>query len=168
MSEELYYVVFSTSAGWIGILGSITGLRRATLPQRTERAVYSLLGDSLKDAVLAPQRFGDLVDRYRAYFSRIRVDFPDKLDLVGATLFQQAVWWATRLIPHGQTRSYTWMAAKAGSPKAMRAVGQALARNPLPVIIPCHRVLAGDGGLGGFSGGLQMKRWLLEMEITST
>lgn len=164
MSQESYYVVFSTTTGWIGILSSVIGLRRTTLPQASERAVYALLGDFLKDAVLAPQRFGDLIDRYRAYFSGHQVDFPDKLDLSTATPFQQAVWRATRLIPYGETRSYTWVAGRAGSPKAMRAVGQALARNPLPIIIPCHRVLAGDGGPGGFSGGLQAKRSLLIME----
>ena len=160
----MYYVVFSHNAGWTGILGGVKGLRRATLPQHTERAAYDLLGNSWKDAVLAPQRFGDLMDRYRAYFSGHQTDFPHELDLAGATLFQQAVWRAARLIPHGQTRSYTWVAAQAGSPKAVRAAGQALARNPLPVIIPCHRVLTGDGGIGGFSGGLQMKRLLLKLE----
>ncbi len=160
----MFYAVFDTAAGWIGILGSATGLRQATLPQRTERAAYELLRPGPEDAVAATQRFGDLIDRYRAYFSGHRVDFPDKLDFDDATPFQCGVWRAVRGIPCGQTRSYAWVAGWVGSPKAVRAVGQALAGNPLPIIIPCHRVVAGNGGLGGFSGGLQMKTLLLRLE----
>jgi len=77
------------------------------------------------------------------------------------------VWQATRLIPYGETRSYLWVAVQIGKPGAARAVGQALGRNPLPVIVPCHRVIAADGGLGGFTGGLEMKRRLLELETTA-
>ncbi len=163
----MYYAVFNTAAGWVGILGSAAGLRRATLPQRTEGAVYELMGDSLKNAAASPQRFGDLIERCRVYFSGHRADFPDELDLAGATPFQCAVWQATRQIRYGQTRSYAWVAGGAGRPGATRAAGQALARNPLPVIIPCHRVLSKDGRLGGFRGGLQMKRLLLKLEIPS-
>jgi methylated-DNA-[protein]-cysteine S-methyltransferase len=160
----MFYAIFDTAAGWVGILSSVKGMRRATLPQRTERAVYEILGDSLKNAVVAPQQFSDVIDRYRAYFSGHNVEFLDKLDLDGATSFQRNVWLMTRQIPYGQTRDYAWVAEQAGRPRAARAVGQALARNPLPVIIPCHRVLASDGGLGGFSGGLAMKRFLLRLE----
>lgn len=159
----MLFTVFDTAAGWVGILSSGTGLRRATLPQETKEAAYSLLGD-LEDSVSAPRRFAGLVGRYRAYFSGREVDFPDKLDYDKATDFQRKVWQAACQIPYGQTRSYAWVAGKAGNPKAARAVGQALARNPLPVIVPCHRVLAGDGGLGGFSGGLGVKAFLLGLE----
>jgi methylated-DNA-[protein]-cysteine S-methyltransferase len=164
----MYYAVFETAAGWMGILGSANGLRRATLPQRSERAVYDLMGDGLKNAAAAPQCFGDLIDRCRAYFSGHPAEFPDKIDVAGATPFQRAVWQAARQIPYGQTRGYAWLADRAGNPKAAQAAGQALARNPLPVIIPCHRVLAGDGKLGGFSGGLAMKEFLLKLEANPT
>jgi len=160
----MFYTVFDTAAGWVGVLGSIRGLCLATLPQRTERAVYDILGNSLKNAVAAPQRLGDLIERYRAYFSGNQVEFTDVLDLDGATPFQRTVWMVTQQIPYGQTRNYAWVAEQAGHPRAVRAVGQALARNPLPVIIPCHRVLSSDGGPGGFSGGLAMKRFLLKLE----
>jgi methylated-DNA-[protein]-cysteine S-methyltransferase len=160
----MFLAVFNTTAGWVGILGSASGLRRTTLPQRTERAVYELLGDSLKNAMSSPRRFADLIERYHTYFSGCKVDFPDALDLTDATLFQCAVWQATRDIPYGQTRSYTWLAERVGNVKATRAVGQTMARNPLPIIIPCHRVLAKGGGLGGFSGGLQVKKMLLRLE----
>jgi len=102
--------------------------------------------------------------RFRIYFSGDEITFPDELDLSGATHFQRRVWEITRLIPYGETRSYTWVAQQVGKPGAARAVGQALARNPLPIIIPCHRVLTIDGKLGGFSGGTEMKRCLLQLE----
>ena len=145
-------------------MGSSAGLVRTTLPQPSQREVYSWLGDSVSRATLSSPHFEGLRERFQAYFSGNRVDFPDELDLSGATPFQRSVWQTARLIPYGQTRSYAWLAGQAGSPGAARAVGQALGRNPLPIIIPCHRVLASNGGLGGFSGGLEMKRFLLNLE----
>ena len=103
--------------------------------------------------------------RLKDYFNGNRVDFPDKLNLSGATPFQREVWQAARRIPYGETRSYAWVAGQMRKPEAARAVGQALGRNLLPVIIPCHRVIASNGGAGGFSGGLEMKRFLLNLEV---
>lgn len=142
-------------------------MRRITLPRRSATEIQQLLGDSINHAVRSPQLYEDLARRLSAYFAGHRVDFLDKLDLSTATPFQREVWGATRLIPYGETRSYAWVAAQIGKPEAVRAVGQALRRNPLPVIIPCHRVLASNGGLGGFSGGLEMKRFLLSLEATA-
>jgi methylated-DNA-[protein]-cysteine S-methyltransferase len=104
------------------------------------------------------------MERLRAYFAGHRADFPDRLDLSTATTFQRKAWEATRLIPYGETRSYKWVAEQIETPASARAAGQALGRNPLPIIIPCHRVLASNGGLGGFSGGLEMKKRLLRLE----
>jgi len=168
MSAESYYTVFETAAGWIALLGSSAGLRRATLPQRSEALAYHLLGNSVEATVMEPRYFADLLDCYRAYFTGGNVDFTCQLDFNGATPFQQAVWRAARLIPRGQTRSYQWVADRAGRPGAARAAGQALAANPLPVIVPCHRVLASDGSLGGFSGGLKMKEFLLTLEAKAS
>ena len=164
MTQELFYAIFNTAAGWAGILGSTAGLRRVTLPRRSDQEVYHSLGSSLSQAALSHHRYEDLIERLRAYFNGDKADFPDKLDLAGATHFQREVWRAARLIPYGETRSYAWVAGRIGKPGAARAVGQALGRNPLPVIVPCHRVLASGGGLGGFSGGLDMKRYLLHLE----
>jgi len=86
------------------------------------------------------------------------------LDLAGATLFQARVWAALRRIQTRQTQSYGQVAAAIGAPKAARAVGSACGANPVPLFIPCHRVLASGGALGGFSGGLPWKRKLLEIE----
>lgn len=148
----------------MGVLGSANGLLRITLPCRSEREVQKQLGDSVSHAVRSPQFFEDFIKRLSFYFAGHSVDFPDKLDLSGATPFQREVWAATRRIPYGETRSYRWVAEQIKKPKAVRAVGQALGRNPLPVIIPCHRVLASNGALGGFGGGLAMKRFLLHLE----
>lgn len=80
------------------------------------------------------------------------------------TEFEQRVWSALSGIPFGETRTYKWIAEKIGNPGAVRAVGRALSKNPLPIIIPCHRVIESDGSLGGYSSGTHRKRRLLEME----
>ena len=144
-------------------MGSDSGLLAATPPQPSAREVERRLGDSLKNATLSEKPLLKTVERLKAYFSGQRVEFPDELDLSSATDFQRQVWRITRLIPYGETRSYGWIAKRLGK-KGARAVGQALARNRLPVIIPCHRVVAGDGKLGGYSGGVGMKRSLLRLE----
>jgi methylated-DNA-[protein]-cysteine S-methyltransferase len=89
--------------------------------------------------------------------------FSVPLDAAG-TPFQQAVWVALRRIPAGQTRTYADVARQAGSPKAMRAAGAAIGRNPLSIIVPCHRVIGSSGALTGYAGGLARKRSLLELE----
>jgi methylated-DNA-[protein]-cysteine S-methyltransferase len=165
MAPEYFYTIFQTTAGWVGVLSSDGGLRRIILPQASEADVLQLLGNSLEPATLSKDQ--DLSERFKTYFSGRRVDFPDKLDFSGATPFQREVWRVTRLIPYGQTRSYRWVAAQIGQPGAARAVGQALGKNPLPIIVPCHRVLAHDGGLGGFTGGIEMKKLLLSLETSS-
>ena len=112
---------------------------------------------------MVPHLFQNLIERLRLYFDGKKVSFSDRLDLDG-TVFQREVWEATRAIPYGETRSYGWVARQIQKPDAARAVGQALGRNPLLVIVPCHRVLASNGELCGFGGGLDMKRYLLRLE----
>jgi methylated-DNA-[protein]-cysteine S-methyltransferase len=103
------------------------------------------------------------------YFAGERREFTVPL-LPEGTRFQREVWDALRRIPCGETRSYGQLARELGRPGAARAVGQANGRNPLPILIPCHRVLASDGGIGGYLGdwsegrGIALKRWLLELE----
>jgi len=123
-----------------------------------------LIGNDINLANPSTGLFSNLINRFQAYFSGQKVDFSDTLDYSGFTPFQCAVWEAARRIPYGQTRSYGWVALQVGKPNAARAVGQALGKNPFPIIVPCHRVLAGDGGLGGFSGGLETKKLLLTLE----
>jgi methylated-DNA-[protein]-cysteine S-methyltransferase len=148
--------------GWVGLLGSGSGLLAASLPQSSAQEAERRLGD-LKNAVASQEPFADLIQRLRDYFAGKRVAFPDKLDLSWATDFQRQVWRITQTIPYGETRSYGWIAQKMAK-KGARAVGQALSRNRLPVIIPCHRVVAGDGNLSGYSGGVGVKESLLRLE----
>lgn len=152
-------VIFETSAGWMGVCASDAGLTEIVLPRKSRKSVEHELGADGPDPSL-----GELVTRFQAYFNGEPVAFPDGLDLTGATPFQRAVWEAARRIPRGETRSYSWVAEQAGRPLAVRAAGGALGKNPLPVIVPCHRVIAMNGSLGGFSGGLAMKRRLLDLE----
>ncbi len=116
------------------------------------------------DSIESSSDFSDLAERLKKYTSGKRVTFDDKLDLANATPFQQAVWEATRAIPYGETHSYEWIARRIGKPKAARAVGQALNRNPFPIIVPCHRVISKSGSLTGFNCGLDVKRRLLALE----
>jgi O-6-methylguanine DNA methyltransferase len=154
----------------MGVLGSPRGLRRLVLPQSSPEQVLHFLSEptmkqhdqSLSEAEAG--YFGDLPDRIRGYFAGKVVGFADKLDLSGSSPFQRRVWEVERSIPYGETRTYVWIAGKLGMPKAARAVGQALAKNPLPIIIPCHRVICSSGDLGGFSGGIGWKQRLLEIE----
>ena len=165
--REIKYVIFNTDMGWVGILASPKGLLATTLPQRSAEEVNQLLGNRVNQAKWSPQHFADLVERLKVYFSGRKVTFPDELDCSGATAFQGEVWQATRQIPYGETRSYLWVAKHVSRPGAARAVGQALGRNPLAIIIPCHRVVASDGRLGGFGGGVELKRYLLWLEASA-
>lgn len=115
----------------------------------------------------APSPVSDLAaSQLREYFAGSRKTFDFPCELRG-TSFQLAVWEALRRIPYGQTRTYGQIAAAIGRPKASRAVGMACHRNPLWIVVPCHRVVGSSGALTGYAGGLSMKRMLLDMEQTS-
>jgi len=104
------------------------------------------------------------IDLLQAYFKGKQVDFDFPLDLGGGTPFQILVWNKLREIPYGEGRSYKWVAEQIGHPRAARAVGMANNKNPLPPVIPCHRVIGSDGTLTGYASGLHVKKYLLEME----
>jgi len=99
----------------------------------------------------------------RAYFAGELRTFDVPLEMIG-TEFQRRVWQALRKIPYGETRSYSQLASRIGAPRAVRAVGAANGRNPIPIIVPCHRVIGASGHLVGFGGGLEWKRFLLDLE----
>lgn len=98
------------------------------------------------------------------YFSGKKIDQKPQLSHLPGTTFQKKVWKALLRIPYGHTRTYKWLAQQVGSPKAVRAVGSACGKNPLPLLIPCHRVVTSSGTLGGFSSGLKWKEFLLALE----
>lgn len=170
MGTKLAYLVFDTQLGWVGLLGSQMGLRKLVLPQpRPEQTLHFLNEFALKlqSSTLSGAGtgyFGNLPEEIKDYLAGKAVGFPNKLDLSKASSFQKRVYQITQSIPYGETKSYAWVAAELGMARAARAVGQALARNPLPIMIPCHRVICSNGNLGGFSGGIGWKQRLLEIE----
>lgn len=161
------YTLVDTELGRIGLVGSTEGLRRIVLPQTSSETVLKLIMESLPGAIADPSPFGDLPQRLKWYLRGEPVSFADKLDLTHTTPFRRAVWEATCSIPYGETKSYAWIAEQIGNPKAMRAVGQALAKNPLPIVVPCHRVVGKDGGIRGGGRGLEMRKRLLQIEALS-
>ena len=106
----------------------------------------------------------DAVAQLADYFAGRRTAFDLPLDLQGGTAFQQSVWHALLAIPRGGTTSYASLSQRIGRPTAMRAVGAAVGRNPLSIVVPCHRVVGADGSLTGYAGGLERKSVLLQLE----
>ncbi|HPM75892.1 MAG TPA: methylated-DNA--[protein]-cysteine S-methyltransferase [bacterium] len=135
-------------------------VNRIYLPMSEEK-MHAILADYQCVALNLPP----LADKLRDYFAGKKVNFSlDDLDFTGLTPFFQTVYRAAFRIPRGAVSTYGALAKAAGSPHASRAVGQAMAKNPLPIVVPCHRVVRGDGHLGGFAGGLEQKRALLQLD----
>jgi len=154
-----------TGFGWVGIVASEAGLVELTLPRATEAETLHHLRELHGPGEPDDGRLAALKTSLEAYFRGEQVSFDEwTLDASAGTLFQRRVWAITRAIPRGQTRTYGDLARAAGSPGGARAVGQSMARNPWPIIVPCHRVVGSNGRLTGFGGGLEMKQRLLDME----
>ncbi|MGO9613233.1 MAG: methylated-DNA--[protein]-cysteine S-methyltransferase [Dissulfurispiraceae bacterium] len=102
---------------------------------------------------------------FDAYFKGELKEFTQNIKFIRGTCHERKIWLTLKEIPYGEVRTYKWIASRIGNPQAMRAVGQALKRNPLPIILPCHRVISSDGTLGGFSCGVPVKKWLLRHEF---
>jgi O-6-methylguanine DNA methyltransferase len=130
-----------------------------------------LTGVSFRKPTLVPFRKGTaprgFVKELTEYFLGRNSNFTQKTRFLKGTDFEKKVWTALREIPFGETRSYKWMAEKVGSPSATRAVGRALSKNPIPVVLACHRIIESDGSIGGYSSGVNLKVRLLEMEYYS-
>ncbi len=162
---SLYRCLHETPVGWLALMGSAGGLRRVSLQPEPADALAGL-GESAQQAEENTEAFADALAAFDDYFAgdmsalqRVEVEITD------AAPFFAAAWQACRSIPAGETRSYQWLANAAGNPKASRAAGQAMARNPLPLVIPCHRVVGSNGGLHGYGGGgVDVKARLLELE----
>jgi methylated-DNA-[protein]-cysteine S-methyltransferase len=167
----LYYTVFRTSWGWFALAGD-EAVSRTCLPlpgrEAAEHELRKALAPADEEARFDRAFLTGLQQQIIAYFEGEPVDFrrtpPVTLDGTGA--FGRQVLSACRAIPFGRTTTYADLAGRVGHPGAARAVGTALARNPIPLIIPCHRVLGSNGGLGGFSapGGTATKQRLLDHE----
>lgn len=159
--ERIRFAVADSSLGPMLVAATDRGLARISFDEDETDLRRHFPGAEL---VPGDAGFGDLVGRVVALVddpARANADLP--VDIRG-TAFQQSVWQALRAIPPGETRSYAEVAAAVGRPRAVRAAGSACGDNGLAVLIPCHRVLRGDGGLGGYAYGLERKRALLERE----
>lgn len=159
------YVIYPGPHGWIGMVGSDKGLCRLSMKPTPEEILEDLAEDLLSveqdDSAFPEAR--KCLERYFEGDAGALNDI--RLDLSQAPPFFGAAWEACRRIPAGETRSYAWLAAEAGRPNAARAAGQAMARNPLALVIPCHRVIGSSGDLHGYgAGGLAVKARLLQLE----
>lgn len=159
------YAVLETPMGWMGVVASEAGVRRLTIPLPTPDEAMSDIARDVFGAELDNDYFAELEARLQRVFSGKDGALEEEdLDLPNAPEFTRAVWDATRQIPRGETRSYGDLAAAVGRPRGARAVGQVMASNPVAVLIPCHRVIASDRGLGGYGGHIEMKKRLLTLE----
>ncbi len=168
--EKLRFDIIKIDWGYIALALSKHGLRHVILPKSQKQAAFEALCAATRGEELIPDNkhplFKKLQVQLRHYFQGRPVDFNLKLDYNVATVFQRQVWCVARTIPYGTTRTYGWIAEMMGDPESKRAVGQALNANPLPLLVPCHRVVAAKGRLGGFSGGAEMKLQLQRLEGT--
>ena len=161
-------VIFLTPWGWMGISETQKGVDAIVLPKPTRAAVESVFRSSRKRPInfRTTWRLQAARTQVSEYLSRTRQCFDLPVDLSQGTSFQRLVWGILTRIPYGKLRSYQWIATRVGGRQYARAVGNALGANPVPIVIPCHRIVAHDGALGGFSGGLSVKRKLLTLEGT--
>jgi methylated-DNA-[protein]-cysteine S-methyltransferase len=146
-------------------IGSLTLVARDGLLTNVSMHEQRHVAPPPDDAVTDDAWFKDVAQQLDAYFSGELSTFDLDMDLIG-TPFQRSVWAQLCEIPYGETISYGALAQRVGNPNASRAVGLANGRNPIAVIVPCHRVIGADGSLTGYGGGLERKTWLLEHEST--
>jgi methylated-DNA-[protein]-cysteine S-methyltransferase len=163
-TATLTAIITDTAMGWAGVALSDRGIRYATLFHRTHAAALGELR-----AFGAEERPGgrreevvSLLQGYAAGDGASLDDYP--VDLPPCSALQRETWLALREIPAGETRSYGWLARRVGRKESPRAIGAFVGSNPIPLWLPCHRVVASDGTLHGFGGGLAMKQALLELE----
>ena len=161
-------LIFKSRWGWMGLAEAANGIARIVLPKATKQMVESELRaetqEPLQEASSSQLRAArkQLIE----YLAGTRTSFNIPLDLSEGTNFQRQVWKALQSVPYGQLRSYQALATRVGGKQYARAVGNAVGANPLPIVIPCHRIVTRNSSLGGFSGGLPTKQRLLALEGT--
>ncbi len=165
--------VFKTRWGWMGLSATPQGIERLVLPRPSRREVESELmeyGSSQNGRSGSGRNVNQVITTARqqmlGFLSGERRELSFPIDLSEGSAFQRRVWKTAQRIPFGRVRSYGWIADRVGGKQYARAVGLALGANPVPVVVPCHRVVGHDGALCGFRGGLRLKRLLLDLEGT--
>ena len=165
---EVAYRTLDTPVGPLLLAATAQGLVRVAFEREGFDAVLAALATTVSPRVLeAPRRLDEAAAELEEYFTGARRRFDLPLDRALSTGFREKVQRVLRQIDYGSTRSYKEIAELVGSPRAVRAVGTACATNPLPIVVPCHRVLRTDGALGGYIGGLDAKTALLTLERTA-
>jgi methylated-DNA-[protein]-cysteine S-methyltransferase len=172
MTSSASFTLFEAPIGTIGLIWTAQGIAGLSLPEKDAAATRARLRRRWPDAneVSPPPGVQKVIDRVLSLLAGEPVDFADvPLDLERAPEFHRRVYEVARTIPPGQTMTYGEIARRLGAPQESREVGQALGRNPVAIIVPCHRVLGADGKMGGFSapGGIATKRRILEIEGAS-
>ncbi len=166
LDVKTFYTSIDSPIGTIFIASTSKGICAISLAVSEEAFLSEIkeYGVTQRDDKIFTELIKDLKD----YFSGKKIDFHKyHLDISSRTEFQKKVWEKLLEIPYGETRSYKWLAKEVGSPNGFRAVGGANGKNPIPILIPCHRVINSDGSLGGYSGGVWIKEWLLKLEDVS-
>ncbi|MFE2119181.1 methylated-DNA--[protein]-cysteine S-methyltransferase [Rhodococcus aetherivorans] len=165
---DVAYRIVDTPVGPLLLAATPAGLVRVAYAAEDHEAVLARLAADISPRILAaPARLDDAARQLDEYFRGARTAFDLPLDLRLARGFRREVITHLPRIGYGRTASYAEVAAVAGSPRAVRAVGTACARNPLPVVLPCHRVVRSDGDLGRYVGGVDAKRMLLRLEAAA-
>lgn len=164
MPNKLSYCIYAWEPSDLILVATANGLARIEfVSQKSENSFLASISPKYQ-IVKEEKPFAGLRQELDSYFSGHMVNWKTPLDLTIGTDFQRLVWIYLRKIPYGQTVTYGQIAKEMGKPGASRAVGAANGANPIPIIIPCHRVLAGAGKLGGYGGGLPIKQALLQLE----
>jgi methylated-DNA-[protein]-cysteine S-methyltransferase len=162
---DVAYAETDSPIGELIVFVTPRGLLRVTYADEPIEGVLAEVAARVSPRILrAPSRTDEARRELDAYFALRRRDFDLPIDWSLVRGFAAGILRQTARIPFGKVRSYGQVAAEAGSPRAARAAGNALGSNPIPIVVPCHRVLHADGGLGGYSGGLDRKRYLLALE----
>lgn len=156
-TTTLYYRVIDSPIGPLTLAGAGSTVMHLAFPGQTRAP------DHERWTAAGAGAFSDAADQLGAYFAGRLADFDLDVKL-GGTEFQRRVWATVQKVPYGETRSYGEIAEQLGSPAACRAVGMAAGRNPIPIIVPCHRVIGSTGALTGYVGGIVCKRELLALE----
>ena len=161
-------LIFKSRWGWMGLAEAANGIARIVLPKASKHIVVSELRAGTQELrhTAYSSRLRAAQKQLTEYLAGMRTSFNLPLDLSEGTDFQRRVWKALQTVPFGQLRSYQALAARVGGKQYARAVGNAVGANPLPIVIPCHRIVMRNSSLGGFSGGLPTKQRLLALEGT--
>lgn len=165
INDKIYYYKFSSPIGNIFVASTTRGICLVDLMNDSEHNFEKKI-ESRFHIIPVKDRsiFTEVEGAFKGFFDGTLKDFDLTLDLRQGTSFQKKIWLKVKEIPYGQIRSYKWVATEIGNPKAYRAVGNANGKNPIPIIIPCHRVICESGGLGGYKPGTELKKKLLRLE----